>query len=173
MASKHNRIQINDYIRATELRVIGAAGENLGVLPKAEALRIAREAGVDLIEISPNAQPPIAKVMDYGKYQYQESKKIKVQKARVQEVETKSLQVKVGTGDNDLSLKAKKASQWLAEGHRIKLDLFLSGRSKYMDQRFLRERLDRLLILISTPYKVADEAKKSPKGLTMVLEKGK
>lgn len=111
--------------------------------------------------------------MDYGKYQYDENKKLKAQRARVHAVETKSLQIKVGTGDNDLMLKAKKASEWLAEGHRIKLDLFLSGRLKYMDEKFLRERLDRILILISTPYRVADPAKKSPKGLTMVLEKAK
>lgn len=83
------------------------------------------------------------------------------------------MQVKVATGDNDLMLKAKKASEWLAEGHRIKLDLFLSGRMKYMNEQFLRERLDRILVLISTPYKVADSIKKSPKGLTMVLEKAK
>ncbi|MEN9647733.1 MAG: hypothetical protein RLY57_537 [Candidatus Parcubacteria bacterium] len=167
------KIRINEAIRAPELRVVGAEGENYGVISTREALEKAREAGLDLIEISPNALPPVAKIMDFGKYQYDENKKQKAQKARVQTVETKSLQVKVATGDNDLMLKAKKASEWLAEGHRIKLDLFLSGRMKYMNEQFLRERLDRILVLISTPYKVADSVKKSPKGLTMVLEKAK
>jgi translation initiation factor IF-3 len=167
------KIRINEAIRAPELRVVGAEGENYGVISTREALEKAREAGLDLIEISPNALPPVAKIMDFGKYQYDENKKQKAQKARVQTVETKSLQVKVATGDNDLMLKAKKASEWLAEGHRIKLDLFLSGRMKYMNEQFLRERLDRILVLISTPYKVADSIKKSPKGLTMVLEKAK
>jgi translation initiation factor IF-3 len=152
---------------------MGAEGENYGVISTKEALEKAREAGLDLIEISPNALPPVAKIMDFGKYQYTENKKQKVQKARSQSVETKTLQVKVATGENDLMLKAKKASEWLAEGHRIKIDLFLPGRTKYMDQKFLRERLDRLLILVSTPYKVADDIKKSPKGLTIVIEKAK
>lgn len=171
--SQNLRIRINEAIRSPQLRVVGENGDNYGVISTKEALEKARELGVDLIEISPNAQPPVAKLMDFGKYQYSENKKQKAQKARVQTVETKSLQVKVATGENDLMLKAKKASEWLAEGHRIKLDLFLSGRSKYMDQKFLRERLDRILVLISTPYKVADDVKKSPKGLTMVLEKAK
>lgn len=171
--SQHLRVRINEAIRVPELRVIGENGDNYGVISTKEALEKARELGLDLIEISPNAQPPVAKIMDYGKYQYDENKKLKAQKARVQVVETKSMQVKVATGDNDLMLKAKKASEWLAEGHRIKIDLFLSGRLKYMDEKFLRERLDRLLVLISTPYRVSDPIKKSPKGLTMVIEKAK
>lgn len=173
MSSKNNYIRINDYIRSSELRVIDENGESLGVLSRDEALKKAREVGLDLIEISPNAVPPVCKIMDFGKYQYQESKKQKAQKARVHSVETKSLQIKVGTSENDLNLKAKRASEWLAQGHRIKIDLFLPGRSKYMDHKFLKERFDRILVLISTPYKIADEAKKSPKGLTMIIEKGK
>ncbi len=170
--STNTRTRINDFIRALELRVIGPEGENIGVISKAEALAKAREAGLDLIEISPNATPPVAKIMDYGKYQYDENKKLKAQKARAQVVETKSIQIKVGTSDNDVALKAKKVSEWLEEGHRIKLDLFLSGRFKYMDEKFLRERLDRIMHVISTPYKVADPVKKGPKGLTVTIEKG-
>jgi translation initiation factor IF-3 len=173
LATRQPHTRVNEYIRSPQLRVIGAEGENVGVISREEALSKAREAGLDLIEISPNAVPPVAKIMDYGKYQYQESKKMKVQKAKVHSVETKSIQVKIATSDNDLALKAKKASEWLSEGHRIKIDLFLPGRSKYMDQKFLKERLDRVLVLISTPYRVGDELKKSPKGLTMVIEKSK
>mgnify|MGYP003897265053 CR=1 FL=1 len=142
-------------------------------MSKAEALTKAREMGLDLIEISPNATPPVARIMDYGKYQYDENKKLKAQKARAQVVETKSIQIKVATSDNDVALKAKKVSEWLEEGHRIKLDLFLSGRFKYMDEKFLRERLDRIMHVISTPYKVADPVKKGPKGLTVTIEKAK
>lgn len=171
--SQYQKIRINEAIRAPQLRVVGENGDNYGVISTKEALEKAKELGVDLIEISPNAEPPVAKIMDFGKYQYSENKKQKAQKARTQNVELKTLQVKVATGEHDLMLKAKKASEWLAEGHRIKLDLFLSGRLKYMDEKFLRERLDRILVLISTPYKVADDVKKSPKGLTMILEKAK
>lgn len=167
------RIRINHYIKAPELRVITDDGQNLGILSLGEALARAQEAGLDLIEISPTAQPPIAKIMDFGKYQYVENKKQKNAKAKTHVTETKSLQVKIGTGDHDLELKAKKASEWLKEGHRIKIDLFLSGRSKYMDIKFLTERLERVLKLISEEFKVADPIKKGPKGLTVTIEKAR
>ena len=136
-----------------------------------EALEKAHELSFDLIEISPNANPPVAKIMDYGKFQYDERKKEKTAKAKSKTVETKNVQVKVGTGDHDLELKAKKASEWLQEGNRVKIDLFLVGRTKFMDIKFLKERLERILRLITTNYKIAEEPKKSPKGLTTVIEK--
>ncbi len=146
-------------------------GDNLGVITLREALAKAEEYGVDLIEISPSAKPPVAKLMDFGKYQYMESKKQKAAKAKSKVTETKTVQVKMGTGDHDLDLKAKKTSEWLKEGHRVKIDLFLTGRSKYMDFNFLRTRMDRILHLITEEYKVADAPKKGPKGLTVTIEK--
>ncbi len=146
-------------------------GENLGVISFKEALDKARESGLDLIEISPKAIPPVAKIMDYGKFQYAENKKLKVAKAKAHTVEIKNIQVKVGTGEHDLELKAKKASEWLKEGNRIKIDLFLPGRTKYMDVKFLEERMARVLKLITEEYKIADPAKKSPKGLSVIIEK--
>ncbi|MDP2651788.1 MAG: translation initiation factor IF-3, partial [bacterium] len=126
------RLRINNEIRASELRVIGAAGENLGVLSLADALAAAKVAGLDLIEISPSAVPPVAKIIDYGKFEYERSKKEKVAKSKVKISETKEVQVKVGTGENDMALKAKKAAEWLAEGHRVRVELFLKGRYKGM-----------------------------------------
>ncbi len=167
------RIRINQFIKAPELRVITDDGQNLGVISFDEAFRLAKEAGLDLLEISPTATPPIAKIMDFGKYQYLENKKLKTAKSKAHVTETKSLQVKIGTGDHDLELKAKKASEWLKEGNRIKIDLFLTGRSKYMDFKFLTERLERVLKLISETYKIADPIKKGPKGLTVVIEKAR
>lgn len=164
-------IRINNQITAPELRIILEDGENLGVLSLKEALARSREAGLDLIEISPKANPPVAKIMDYGKFQYTENKKLKSAKTRAHTVEVKNIQVKVGTGEHDLSLKARKASDWLKEGHRIKIDLFLPGRTKYMDEKFLRERMDRVLKLITEEFKITDPAKKSPKGLTVIIEK--
>src|SRR3989344_7297925 len=148
-------------------------GENLGVISFKEALNKAREVGLDLIEISPKANPPVAKIMDYGKFQYAENKKAKVAKTKAHSVEVKNIQVKVGTGDHDLGLKAKKASEWLKEGNRIKLDLFLPGRTKYMNEAFLKERLNRVFKLIPEDFKVVDEAKKSAKGLTTLIERAK
>lgn len=167
------RAKINHQIRAAELRVIDSNGTNLGVISLSEALGKAQEQGLDLIEISPNAIPPIAKIMDFGKYQYEANKKLKQAKSKAKVVEIKNIQVKIGTGDHDLSLKAKKASEWLAEGNRLKIDLFLPGRAKYLDFKFLKERLDRLLKLITVDFVVADPAKKSLKGITTLIERAK
>lgn len=163
----------NHQIRARELRVIGPTGENFGVITLEEALRKAAELDLDLIEISPNAVPPVAKITDFGKFQYEENKKQKIAKTKAHSVEVKNIQVKLGTGENDLSLKARKASEWLAEGNRVKLDLFLPGRAKYLDQNFLKTRLDRLLALLTVPYNIATPPTKSPKGMTVIIEKGK
>src|SRR3989344_4854742 len=145
-------------------------GENLGILSIRDALELAQSKGLDLIEIAPNANPPLGKIMDFGKYQYEANKKLKKSKAGAKHTETKSIQIKIGTGDHDLELKAKTASKWLKEGHRIKVELFLAGRAKYMDEKFLKERLNRVLHLITEEYKVSDSYKKGPKGLTTTIE---
>lgn len=165
------RVRINNFIKATELRVITEDGKNLGVLSLDQALIEARTRELDLIEISPNAVPPIAKIMDYGKFQYDEKKKQRVAKSRTHTSDLKNIQVKIGTGDHDLELKAKKASQWLAEGHRVKIDLYLIGRSKYMDINFHKERMDRIFKLITTEYKVAVPPTKGLKGLSAIIER--
>jgi len=168
---RYNRTRINEQIRASELRVVGGDGENLGVISTKEAISKAQEAGLDLIEVSPHANPPVAKILDYGKFQYEQKKKQRDAKARSHITETKNVQVKIATGEHDLNLKARNVSKWLKEGHRVKIDLFLVGRSKYTEMSFKKERLDRILNLITEDYRVAEEAKKSPKGLTMVVER--
>ena len=160
----------NHRITARELRVIGPQGENFGVISLEDALKKAQALDLDLIEISPSAVPPVAKIADFGKYLYEENKKAKNSK-KSHYSEVKNVQVKIATGENDLALKAKKASEWLSDGHKVKIDLFLPGRSKYLDEKFLRERLDRMLKLVSVDYKVSDPAKKSPKGLTVIIER--
>lgn len=168
---------MNEGIRARELRVIDPEQGNLGVIERNKAIDMAREQGLDLIEISSDSKPPIAKIMDYGKYQYEQKKKQKEIKARAREkgsgTEVKNVQVKVGTSENDIAMKAKKASEWLEEGHRVKAELYLRGRSKYMDKTFLHDRLKRLLDLISVEYSVVEDFKKSPKGIITTIEKAK
>jgi translation initiation factor IF-3 len=164
--------RINNQIRALELRVIGNDGIILGVMPRTEALARAEALELDLVEISPNAVPPVAKILDYGKFLYEKSKKEKVAKSKAHVVEIKSLQVTIGTGEHDLSLKAKNASSWLKEGHRVRINLFLRGRAKYLNNDFLKERLDRLLHFITEEFKIVDGPKKGPKGLAVVIEKG-
>ena len=165
------RLNINQEIRAGELRGICAPGENLGVLSLADALVAARAVGLDLIEISPSAVPPVAKITDYGKFEYERSKKEKVVRAKAKTSETKEVQVKVGTGDNDMMLKAKKAAEWLSEGHRVRAELFLKGRYKGMDEAFLKERLEMFLRRIPFAYRVAEPVARSPKGFAGVIER--
>jgi len=164
---------MNDGIRVPEVRVIGADGGNLGVLPIKEALEKAREAGLDLIEVSPNAKPPVCRITDYGKFKYEQNKKDKEVKANVRVSETKEAQVKIGTSDHDMGIKANKVAAWLKEGHRVKVDLFLWGRYKYMEFNFLKERLERFLAIIPESYKIAEPVSKSPKGLSVTLERDK
>lgn len=165
------QVRMNESIRAKEVRVLGPEGENFGVLAIKEALDKARELGYDLIEISPNANPPVCKITDYGKFKYEQKKKDKVVKAKAHTTETKEAQVKIGTSANDMNIKASKIASWLREGHRVKIDLFLWGRYKYMEFNFLKERLERFLAIIPEGFKIADDIKKSPKGLSVVLER--
>ncbi len=168
-----DKIDINESIRFPELRVIGPEGENIGVMSTKDALSKAREYSLDLIVISPKANPPVAKITDYGKYKYELKRKSREIKSKARTVETKVAQVKIGTSDNDLMRKAKQVANWLSEGHRVKVDLFLWGRYKYMEFDFLKERLEKFLAIIPESFKIADAIKKSPKGLTVTLERQK
>lgn len=167
------RIRINQSITAPELRLIDETGNNLGVFLLAAALAKAAAAAVDLIEVSPAARPPVAKLMDFGKFQYQENKKTRQLKAKSHATETKSIQVKIGTGDHDLEIKANKVSEFLAAGHRVKIELYLRGRAKYFNHQFLRSRLERLLKFVRVNYRLAGEPEKTMKGIGVVIERVK
>ena len=169
--AEKERVRMNEGIRARELRVIGSEGQNFGVMSTADAILKAREIGLDLIEISPNAVPPVAKITDYGKFKYEQKKKEKEVKSKAHVTETKVTQVKIGTSERDMHIKASKAASWLREGHRVKVDLFLWGRYKYMEFEFLKGRLERFLAIIPENYRVAEEIQKSLKGLSVVIER--
>lgn len=175
--SKTDKVKINDAIRASEVRVISDDLGNLGVMKTRDAIIKAKELGLDLIEISPDANPPVAKIADYGKFLYSQSKKQKEIKQKTKAAsasgEVKNIQIKVGTGEGDMAIKAKKAVEWLSAGNRVKIELFLRGRTKFMDKEFLRERLERILKFIEIPHKIVDGFKDSPKGITVTLEKTK
>ncbi|MCA9353531.1 translation initiation factor IF-3 [Candidatus Nomurabacteria bacterium] len=163
--------RINKEIRAKELRVLDEEDNNLGTLSFEEALKMAEDRELDLIEIAPKSNPPVAKIADYGKFLYQQNKKLKKSKSGAKPTETKNIQIKVGTGDHDLSMKAKMTSEWLGEGHRVKVELFTRGRMNYMEKDFLKERLERILRYITVPYKISDEFKKSAKGYCVTIER--
>lgn len=167
------KVRINKEIRAKELRVVHDTKGNLGVMQTADAIKLAMEDKLDLIEISPDAVPPVAKITDYGRFQYTTQKKDREARVKAHVTETKVIQIKIGTGEHDLMLKAKKIAEWLKEGQRVRVDLFLAGRAKYLDPKFLEERLERVLILVPEEYKIAEAPKKGPKGLTTVLERAK
>ena len=164
------QVRINDGIRVPEVRVIGKDGENLGVLPTREAIRLAKEAGLDLVEASARAIPPVCRITNYGKYMYELQKKNKEIKSKAHITETKTVQIKIGTGERDMEMKAAKAAEWLNEKHRVKVDLFLWGRYKFMQFDFLKSRLERFLMVIPTAFKIAENITKSPKGLSVTLE---
>lgn len=168
-----NKVHINHGIRAPELRVMGPDGENLGVLSKRDAITKAESLGLDLIEVSAKAVPPVAKITDYGKFTYELKKKQREIRANSHAAETKVAQVKIGTGERDKELKAERIQKWLLEGHRVKVDLFLWGRYKYMEPEFLTERLEKFLDMLLVPYKIADSIKKSPKGFSCTIERDK
>lgn len=151
--------------------MIGENGENFGILKIAEAIKKSREFGMDLIEVSPTAKPPVAKIMDFGKFLYQQQKKQKETAKKAHEVEVRGIQIGIGTSLHDLEMRAKKAEEFLQEGNRVKIELRLKGRAKYMDKNFLNERMQRLLHLISEKYKIADGPKKSPRGMAAIIEK--
>ena len=168
-----DKVRINNEIRASEVRVTLEDGESLGVMSLDKALAEAVARGLDLVEISASANPPVAKIIDFGKFQYLQKKKDKETKGKAHAVEIVSLQVKIGTGEHDLALKAKKASESLREGHRAKVELYLRGRAKYFDRKFQEERLKRALNLITEEYKITDGPKQSPKGLMVIIEREK
>ena len=138
-----------------------------------KALEMAKEKGLDLIEISPNAVPPVAKIMDYGKFLYKEKRKARGTFLAGQVMELKGIRIHLGTSDHDLMLKAKKIGEFLNEGRRMRIELFLKGREKGLDRGFLEERLKRILNLIPENYKIAEDVKPTPRGMYIIIEKGK
>jgi translation initiation factor IF-3 len=119
---------MNHAIRATELRVIDENGAQVGVLSKSEALQRAELAGLDLVEISPNATPPVAKIIDWGKYNYQKTKQIQKQKKVAKSVDLKQIRLGMRIGDNDLDIKINKTRKFLEAGHKVKVMLLYRGR---------------------------------------------
>ena len=121
-------MHINGAIRASELRVIGENGEQLGVLSRADALKAAEAAGVDLVEISPNANPPVVRIVDWGKYQYQKMKEQQRNRRSNKATELKQMRFGLKIGANDLTIKLRKIRSFLADGHKVKILVFFRGR---------------------------------------------
>jgi translation initiation factor IF-3 len=110
------------------LRVIGESGEQLGILSRADALKAAEEAGLDLVEISPNADPPVAKIVDWGKFQYQKMKEAQKNRRSNKASELKQMRFGLKIGQGDLDIKLRKVREFLADGHKVRIQIFYRGR---------------------------------------------
>ena len=119
---------MNDRIRDRELRVLSDEGEQFGIISRDEALKIAEERGLDLVLMSPDAKPPVAKIMDYGKHKYQLEKKKKEAKKNQKKIEVKEVKFSCKIAENDIAYKVKHAREFLEKGKHVKLRVFLRGR---------------------------------------------
>ncbi len=126
--SKSKEVMLNHEIRANEVRCLGDDGTQYGIISRNEALAKAEEVGLDLVLIAPDAKPPVCKIMDYGKFKYQEEKKKKEAKKKQKVIDVKEIKLSVKIADNDISYKIRHAREFLEAGKHVKFRVFLRGR---------------------------------------------
>jgi translation initiation factor IF-3 len=148
-------LRINEQIRAREVLVIGENGERLGALPIADALAAARERDVDLVEVAPSSVPPVCRLLDYGKYKYEQAKKERGAGKHQHHGDLREVRFKVKIGDNDMALKLRRAERFLKEGDKVKLSVMFRGRENAHPEigRQLLERARAMLQEVSTVEK--------------------
>ncbi len=125
---KHEEIRTNRRIRAREVRVIGAEGDQLGVLPIMDAMRAAQDAGLDLVEVAPTARPPVCKIMDFGRYKYESKKKAMEAKRKQTVIQVKEVKIRPKTDEHDYQFKFRHAVRFLTAGDKVKLTVLFRGR---------------------------------------------
>lgn len=128
MSNKKDRVIMNDDIRVPEVRCNVDGGESLGVISIDEAMDKANEMNLDLVLIAPEAKPPVAKIMDYGKFKYQKEKQLKEQKKKQVKIDVKEIKLSVKIAENDVAYKVKHAREFLEKGKHVKFRVFLKGR---------------------------------------------
>ena len=144
-----SELMINEQIRDKEVRLIGADGEQLGIVSSKEAQRLADEAGLDLVKIAPTAKPPVCKIIDYGKYRYEQARKEKEAKKKQKTVELKEIRLSPNIDTNDLNTKINSAKKFIEKGNKVKVTLRFRGRemahmnqSKYILDDFAESLAD-------------------------------
>lgn len=145
------KARINHQIKAVDVRVIDDEGKMLGVMKLSEALALAQEKQVDLVEVSPNANPPVVKLLNYDKYRYQQDKIIQKAKKNVKKVTIKGIRLSVRIGEHDLHFKAKKTNEFLGEGNKVKVDVQMRGREQAHPQLAF-ELIKKFQTLITIPF---------------------
>lgn len=158
--------RVNDRIRGGEIRLIGADGENVGVVTPARALALAEEAGLDLVEISPNAEPPVCKIMDFGKFKYESQKREAEARKKQKIIEIKEIKFRPGTDEHDYQVKMRSVLKFLGEGDKVKVTLRFRGR-EMAHQDLGLELLHRVAAEVTEAGKV--EAMPKLEGRQMVM----
>jgi len=162
--------RINNQITAPEVRVISDTEENLGVLKLADALKLAKEKGLDLIEISGGAVPPVCRIISYDKYRYQEEKKLKKQRSNQKGGEQKQVQISIREAKNDLEMKIGRVQDFLAEGHQV--EVYLSMRGRELGNRdFAKKKIQEFMTMITVPYQVLNPINFGGRGFTTLITK--
>lgn len=165
---KEHPTRVNEQIRIPQLRVVDEEGEQLGVLDRNEALDIARERGLDLVEVAPNARPPVCRIMDYGKFKYEESKKAKRAKAKQHQQRVKTVKFRPKTEEHDYDFKKKHIIEFLDEGAKVKVVVMFRGRE--MAHVELGERIvQRLLEDLKEVALLDDDPKLEGRNLTLMV----
>ena len=159
---------INGQIRDKEVRVIAENGDQLGVMPVKEAMKLAQEAELDLVKIAPKAQPPVCKIIDYGKYRYELARKEKEAKKKQKTVEVKEVRISPNIDTNDLNTKVNNAKKFIAKGNKVKVTLRFRGREKaHMQQS--KHILDDFAEMLAEVAVVEKPAKLEGRSMSMVL----
>lgn len=159
---------INEQIRCKEVRVIGEEGQQLGVMPPKEAMKLAKEANVDLVKIAPSANPPVCKLVNYGKYRYELARKEKEAKKKQKTVEVKEVRISPNIDTNDLNTKVNNAKKFIAKGNKVKVTLRFRGREMaHMQQS--KHILDDFAEMLAEVAVVEKPAKLEGRSMSMVL----
>lgn len=164
-------MRINRQIRAPKVRVIGPTGEQVGVISVSEALAMAEKEGLDLVEVVPNSTPPVCKIIDYGKFRYDQTKREKENKKAQHQVKVKEIKLRPNIDDHDFETKSKRARQFLAKGNKVKVTCMMRGREMAHPEigRRLVERMCEELADVSTPE---SPLKRMGRVLTTILAPG-
>lgn len=165
------RPPINNQIKASEIRIIDEEGNQMGVLPTSEGLRLAQEKGLDLIQVTEKIDPPVCKIMDFGKYLYREQRKER--KALKQRDELKSIRLSFKISPHDMEIRAQAAEKFIKKGHKVKIELVLRGREKALAD-FAKEKLSEFIKILQEklPIKTERELKREARGFTLIIAKG-
>lgn len=165
---RERRVRINRQIRISPLRVIGPGGEQLGVLPVEEALAAAVERGLDLVEVAPMARPPVVKIMDYGKYKFEEAKAARAAKKKQHIIHLKEIKVRPGIEEHDFEFKSRHAREFLLDGNKVKVTMMYRGR-QLAHVELGKAVLDRFFGTLADIGKVEQDAKLEGRNMVMVL----